>query len=341
VGVTDNFFDLGVRSIVAAKLFAAIEREIGDSLPLGAIFRAPTIERLARLIDGEESSEAARWTSLVPVQPEGSQTPIFCVHGGAGTILYLKGLSRSLGSDQPFYALQARGLYGRVPPLRTIEEMATHFLSEMREVHPGGPWRLSGYCFGAIVAFEMAQQLLAAGEEVELLASFNGPSPTWIRKWGWYGNQPSQRAKHGTTPVRKTKRERIVRALRDPRKLYTGLLWDTRRWRARLSLALGRPLPERLREHYFFGLHNRAELAYEPKHYPGEMLVFYGEGLYEDPEMGWGGLAEKVRTFGIPGADNNNRQAMRDPGASFVAGHINEYLNGVAAGDEAAASVRG
>src|SRR5207244_5707251 len=80
IGVTDNFFDLGVTSIVAASLFAAIEHDLGDDLPLGAIFKAPTIGTLARLIeDGEGSS---RWTSLVPIQPLGSRSPIFCIHGG-------------------------------------------------------------------------------------------------------------------------------------------------------------------------------------------------------------------------------------------------------------------
>ena len=69
IGVTDDFFDLGVTSIVAARLFAAIEHELGSRLPLGAIFRAPTIEALAQLI--EDGADGSRWTSLVPIQPNG------------------------------------------------------------------------------------------------------------------------------------------------------------------------------------------------------------------------------------------------------------------------------
>ena len=121
--MTDNFFDLGVTSVVAARLFAAIELEIGNSLPLGAIFRAPTIERLAALIEGGD--RPARWTSLVPIQPEGSRQPIFCVHGGGGTVLHIEPLARRLGPDQPLYGLQSRGLYGSISPLATVEEMAT------------------------------------------------------------------------------------------------------------------------------------------------------------------------------------------------------------------------
>ncbi len=106
IGVTDDFFDLGVSSLTAANLFAAIEHKLGSSLPLGAIFRAPTIESLAKLL--EDESGASRWTSLVPIQPAGTQPPIFCVHGGAGTILHLAALARRLGDDQPFYGLQSQ-----------------------------------------------------------------------------------------------------------------------------------------------------------------------------------------------------------------------------------------
>ena len=341
IGVTDDFFDLGVSSIVAATLFAAIERELGNQLPLGAIFRAPTIEALAALL--QDGAVQTRWTSLVPIQPDGSQPPIFCVHGGAGTILHMAPLARRLGSDQPFYGLQSRGLYGGGTPLRTVEEMAEHYLSEMRQVHPGGPWRLAGYCFGTIVAFELAQRLVAAGETVELLMMFNGPSPIWIRKWSWYGNQPSWRARQGQAPVpsaeerqairRRTKLIklatmplRVPRALLHPRRTISGLLWRTRNRRASLLLKLGRPMTERMREEYFFEVHFKAERAYEPRAYPGEMLVFYGDGLYEDPTLGWNGLAQSIRTFGVPGEHTSNRQAMFEPMVGFVAEKVVDYL---------------
>jgi amino acid adenylation domain-containing protein len=337
VGVTDNFFDLGVTSIVAATLFAAIEHELGNELPLGAIFRAPTIESLATLL--EQDSDGSRWTSLIPIQPEGSLPPIFCVHGGAGTILHLAALARRLGNDQPFYGLQSRGLYGGAAPLGTVEEMATHYLSEMREVHPPGPWYLAGYCFGTIVAFEMAKRLMAEGEDVRLLAMFNGPSPSWIAQWGWYGNQPTWRARHPTfsQPTKQQRRRsklrsllpRIRRSIRQPRRVLNWARWATRGSRTRFALALGRPVPEALREEYFMNLHAKAERAYVPTAYDGEMLVFYGEGLYEDPALGWQGLATQgVRTFGVPGEHDNNRQAMMEPAVAFVADTLDEYLRG-------------
>jgi amino acid adenylation domain-containing protein len=336
IGVTDNFFDLGVTSIVAASLFAAIEHDLGDKLPLGAIFRAPTIEALASLLEADDAQ--SRWTSLVPIQPAGSQAPVFCVHGGAGTILHLEPLARRLGGDQPFYGLQSRGLYGGAAPLATVEDMTSHYLAEMRQVHRHGPWRLAGYCFGAIVAFEIAQRLLRAGEDVELLAMFNGPSPSWIRQWGWHGNQPSQRVS-GPALVRTTRKQRLEaqvrrlrRALREPRRFGTALEWYSWRIggqiRARLALALGRPVPEQVREEYFLRLHAKAERAYEPEPYGGDLLIFFGEKLYEDPELGWGGLASgEIRAYAVPGNHENNRQAMTEPYVAFISQRLQAHLD--------------
>jgi amino acid adenylation domain-containing protein len=340
IGVTDNFFDLGVSSIVAATLFAAIERDLGDSLPLGAIFRAPTIETLAKLIASDDGP--SRWTSLVPIQPLGSRPPIFCIHGGAGTILHLQRLARRLGPRQPFYGLQSSGLYGGSAPIKTVQEMASHYISEMRQVHPGGPWLLAGYCFGSIVAFEIAQQLVAAGEDVRLLAMFNGPSPLWVKTWGYYGNQPIWRVKHSLEPmpskeVRRARRRkrrlqapfkmiaRVPRAIIQPRRIVNAFWWHTRKPRTQLLLWLGRPVPERDREEFFFDLHSNAEQSHVPTAYAGELLVFYGEGLYEDSTLGWESLGTVI-SHAAPGEHTNNRQLMHEPAVGFVAERLQEYL---------------
>jgi amino acid adenylation domain-containing protein len=346
IGVTDDFFDLGVTSFMAAALFASIEHELGSSLPLGAIFRAPTIEKLAELIGAEE--KGARWTSLIPIQPTGTKPPIFCIHGGAGTILHLAPLARRLGPDQPFYGLQSRGLYGGAPPLKSVEDMATHYLKEMRQVWPSGPWYLAGYCFGSLVAFELAQRLRAMGEDVRMVAVFNGPSPSWIREWGWYGTQPSILAKRAAEaaeraaaaaaageppaapPAPRTLGTRVKGAVQNPRRLVTAANWYLRGPRTRVDLALRRPIPEQLREWYFFRLHARAEQAYEPTKYPGEMIIFYGEGLYEDPTLGWDGLAESIEVVGVPGDHANNRHAMMEPAVDFVQERLDAYLERVA-----------
>ena len=319
ISVTDNFFDLGVRSIVAAQLFARIEHELGSRLPLGAVFQAPTIESLAHLV--EDGEEAARWKSLVPIQPHGSLPPIFCVHGGAGTILHLEPLARRLGDEQPFYGLQQRGLYGGAPSPRSVEEMAAQYLTEVRTVRPHGPFYLAGYCFGAIVAFHMAQMLVQEGEEVPLLAMFNGPSPKWIRAQS-RANQPSRR--RGPPQARPAGGPRITPIDGE------FIKRSVRQVIVRFALATGRPLPERLRENHFLRLNAKAERAYEPQTYPGRVWIFYGQDLYDDPELGWGGLAEGgLESYVVPGEHSNNRQMMNEPHVQVVDAQLKAILDGI------------
>jgi thioesterase domain-containing protein/acyl carrier protein len=330
IGIADDFFDLGLTSVVAARLFARLERELGASLPLGALFRAPTIERLAVLMSDEKGD--GRWTSLVPIQPEGTKPPLFCVHGGAGTILHLQPLARCLGSDQPFYGFQARGLYGGAPPHRTVEQMASHYLDELRTVQPHGPYYLAGYCFGSIVAFDMAQRLLRDGEEVNLLAAFNGPSPSWIRRYGTIGGQPSMR----DAPVRRERSlpGRVAGVLTNPAKIrrWTGhLAWRLEKRfvdpvRIRLAMRLDHSLSEEQREFFFLEIAGHAQMLYEPSTYAGPMVVFYGDGVYEDPALGWSGTVESVETYGIPGPHRGNRTLMAEPAVTPLAARMQDVL---------------
>ena len=169
--VRDNFFDLGGHSLLAAQMFAQIEKVFKVRLPLATLYEAPVIEDLALFLQGDLVSSG--WSSLVPIQPSGSRPPFFCFHGAGGNVLIYRKLSQYLGTDQPFYGLQAQGLDGSSPLLRTIEDMAALYLKEIRRVQPHGPYLLGGYCLGGSIAYEAAQQLHVAGEEVALLALFD------------------------------------------------------------------------------------------------------------------------------------------------------------------------
>ena len=79
-------------------------------------------------------------------------------------------LARHLGADQPFYGLQSAGLDGSRPPHTRVEDMAAHYIKEMRELQPEGPYFIGGRSLGGMVAFEMAQQLKAQGQAIGLLA---------------------------------------------------------------------------------------------------------------------------------------------------------------------------
>ncbi len=116
-----------------------------------------------------EGSAKAGQPLWVELQGGGSRLPLVCIHPVMGTVLCYADLARALGPEQPVYALRARGLVAGEAPQRRIEEMAASYLRAVREVRPQGPFALLGWSMGGVVAYEMARQLVAAGEEVALL----------------------------------------------------------------------------------------------------------------------------------------------------------------------------
>ena len=175
VGREDDFFALGGHSLLAVALFAELERTGGRRLPLATVFEASTPRALAAYLGSE--APASRWGNLVALKPQGTQPPLFVVSAGDGNLVGFAPLARHLSAEQPLYGLQPSGLDGRRPLDRGIEEMATRYLEELRAMQPHGPYLLAGRCNGATVAFEMAQRLRAAGEEVAMLAALDSDPP--------------------------------------------------------------------------------------------------------------------------------------------------------------------
>ncbi len=167
VGVHDDYFDLGGDSLRAGRLAARIERDLGRPVTPALLFAAPTVFELAAVLRRGEA-----WTRagdpVIPLGTAGARPPIFLVPARDGEILLSSDLARELGPDQPSYAIRWTGAGARLPS--SIEEMAAEGIVAMRRVQPSGPYRLGGFCFGGVVALEMARQLRAAGQDVALLA---------------------------------------------------------------------------------------------------------------------------------------------------------------------------
>jgi aspartate racemase len=179
IRVEENFFELGGHSLLAVRLMHRIEREMGKRLPITALLEAPTVERMAEVI-GREARED--WSSLVAIQPEGWRPPFFCVHGIGGTVLRFYDLARHLGREQPVYGLQAQGVSGKHPCHNRVEDMAAHYLTEIRRLQPHGPYYLGGYSLGGSVAMEMARRLRAEGQEIGIVALLDTFAGTYQSK---------------------------------------------------------------------------------------------------------------------------------------------------------------
>lgn len=184
ISVRDNFFEIGGHSLAAARLAWLVEKEFGKKLILTDLLQAPTVEELVALV-GLDAPSGARST-VVALQPLGSKPPFFFVHGMGGTVLRFRELAHHLAPDQPFFGIQAPGLDGAQPCLQSVEEMAEVYLEDLRSAQPEGPYYLGGYSLGGYVALEMAQRLLAQGEEVRalvLLDTYAGGSQSLLDRF--------------------------------------------------------------------------------------------------------------------------------------------------------------
>jgi thioesterase domain-containing protein/acyl carrier protein len=178
LSIHDNFFNIGGHSLLAMRLFSRIEKEFGKHLPLATIFRATTIAQLAALVTEPEPKQDVDLqdvvSCIVPIQKGSPDRPIFfCIHAHGGHVIYFHDLARYMGSDQPFYGVQAYGIDGNHQPMNRFEPLAAEYIRQIRAVQPQGPYHLGGECMGGTIAFEIARQLEAMGEQVRLLVMFD------------------------------------------------------------------------------------------------------------------------------------------------------------------------
>jgi amino acid adenylation domain-containing protein len=349
-GIQDNFFELGGNSLQAARVFSMIRKMTGRQLPLGILIKAPTIEQLATFIEDEKS--VPLWTSLVPIQPLGLKPPIFCIHGGWGNILFYRNLANHLGKEQPLYGLQVKGLNGRDKPFRNMKDMAAHYIAEMRSVQPHGPYYLAGYCYGAIVAFEMAQQLTSENQKIALLANFHGLSPSSLfpENRERYSDALNGSSK-GNEPFLTRKRKELLNDFSSHKeqiaKLKTKdkLLYAAKQLRHNVSVChamfksvrreitfrycakVGKVMPDRLLKFYLLDTMTESQKKYLPLKYQGEMIVFRSPEIFGDPHLGWTELvAGGIKTIDIPGDHPDRTYIMQEPFIGDVAKELKKHL---------------
>jgi amino acid adenylation domain-containing protein len=307
VGVTDDFFDLGGHSLMAARMLSEVRHATGKKIPLALLFRGASPEFLASVI--EQGVEMPAEPIAMLIQSGDALPPFFTVvPPGENAVGYMK-LARHVGPHQPFYKLQEPGPAPLDRPYTRAEmqELANKYVDAMRAVQPVGPYYFGGLCDGAHIGFRMAQRLEQQGHEIGMFAIFD----TWVlensqRHILWLIDYYSQRYQH----FRKLSWIEQFRTL-------------TRNLRKLSNKALGRR-PERSAwaeaywpEDNFVTptINGRVTLFKRPKQ------PYY---RLRDPEMGWGARAAGGVDIQVLPIDHE--EMLREPHVQILARRVRERL---------------
>ncbi|HSS77368.1 MAG TPA: beta-ketoacyl synthase N-terminal-like domain-containing protein [Thermoanaerobaculia bacterium] len=323
-----------------AELIGVVEEEnqatSGDTIPrisrggdLPLSFAQERLSFLDRLDPGTPTfnlTESVRLTGvnscLVRLQSDGEAPPFFCIHPAGGNVFCYRDLATHLGPEQPFYGIQAQGREEGEEPLANVAEMAARYLEAVAQAQPQGPYLLGGWSFGGIVAYEMARQLVVAGEDVGMVALFDC----------------------GTHTVPQTRDDAEI--LADLLGIEAGVTADELRRLGGLDEQLDRTLSEsrrrgisidldlpRARRLYaVYKASSEAHQSYQPSPYPGRVTLFRAidrpvAAVLPDPTLGWGALAQGgVDIVEILG---RHETLVIEPSVGMVAERLRERLRSV------------
>ena len=330
IQVNDNFFELGGNSIQVAQMFNLVRRHFGHQLPLSTLLKAPTVEQLAELLS--KKTDVNSNDILVPFKTKGTKPPLFLMHAGAGDILFYKELADILPDDQPVYAIMSQGMDGIKPPVNSIEKMASLYLKKIKAVQSRGPYFLGGYCFGATLAVEMANQLKLNGEKVAFLANINGISPSYIRKKvavkSSARKESAQRIQahlnNNVSLVTSIGGEVIFRLKCLKAYMVNVLYWKTM---ATVLIKINLPLPIRYAKDYYFFNNDAMLQKHKLKSYSGDMIIFRSAIFDMEPQLGWEDQIDgKITVNLISGDHSDRRQILNHPFVTELAQKVQEYL---------------
>ncbi|MGE5658235.1 MAG: condensation domain-containing protein [Actinomycetota bacterium] len=317
VGVKDNFFELGGHSLSAVRLWQEIQTACGKNFPLAALFQSPTIEQLCQVM--LQSGWVPPSSAMVLIKPGSSQPPLFCIHVLGRGLEFYRPLAKHLGEEQPLYGLTIEIMYEKPEIPNRVENLAAYYIQEMQKLQPQGPYFLAGVSFGGLVAFEMAYQLVQAGEKVALLALLD----TAIARESKQQFNLKRLSRHWqsllhTGPhylvqkVEANLRGRIEQA-KDQLLAISSLFYKLK----------SAPFPDEVQDVIYRKNNDQASIHYQPKVYPGQIMLFRAidpdvKGDYDfDPLLGWGNLATGgVETYDIP---STHLGILREPCVNLLA----------------------
>ena len=176
VGLHDNFFELGGHSLQTLRVITAIHKQLGKTVAVASLFTAPTIFQLSRLLD--ENGNVAVVTLSDGLRGKGAGAPLFYIPGMEGYEFLPRALARHLNEGCRYYdGLQYPGLNGNEPMPGSVEEIAAYLIPQIQRISPHGPYYLTGWSFGGVIAFEVARQLEARGVKDQLVLLLDSYCP--------------------------------------------------------------------------------------------------------------------------------------------------------------------
>ncbi len=305
-GPEADFFAAGGHSLLATQLLARVEREFGVKIPLPVFFREPTLAALMQAIQAEPPARQFRFDRVARLG-QGMEKPVYAVVHSNGAFFPL---GHEVGGQHPFVALQAadRRSGGRLPA--TIEAIAEGYVRQLRIVESNGPYVLLGWCLAGNLAYEAAQQLRAAGEEVAAVVMVDTWNPAYLNRMGRLRRQLAERSYgwqiilaefakvlRGRVTLREfmANRNAVRRLVRTP-EIDTGP--------ASASSAAYRA-QQQFDSDLLAQLHAAAQ-RYQPRPYDGRVLRIRSSeeprGFGLDRRYGWGTLVGKgLRQVTVPG----------------------------------------
>ncbi len=257
IGVHDNFFDMGGHSLTGIQLLAQVEQRFGTTIEFKQLFVAPTVAQMAKLIESPTLSAAEG--HLLPLQTKGHRVPLICIHGDEANAF----LPKYLGQEQPFYGITHQGEDGMPLQYRSVESIASYYITELKRGLPEGPYQLCGYSFGGLVAFEMARQLEERGDKV-----------TMVLLLDTYAPKP------------------FVEVMSKERKLHEPLKNVIMRSVISVVRLFQERLPAKLRNFAIIDTYDQAITKYEPAAYGGDVAIIKAIDSPATADMGWNELVK-------------------------------------------------
>jgi thioesterase domain-containing protein len=190
-GVEADFFELGGHSYAAIRLFSIIEKRFGSAFSVAVLYKAPTIEMLARLVDRADQERNSS-SCIIPIKTGTGSHRLFCIHPRDGGVLIYRQLGQAIDDRISVTGIEAPWLRSVSDETSSIEETAARYMEEvLRATDVGEVLHLCGFSVGGLNALELGRLVKKAGYRVGLvclLDTYNpGGPPTRIavsKRWG-------------------------------------------------------------------------------------------------------------------------------------------------------------